>query len=86
MSDLTLSARSAFPTFHLYSGGRMVQLVRGADRGTLQRAIAAHSANLAMDDGGALCGEGACCRKPPSSDEPSSRNSNLGAHLQWTQT
>ncbi len=30
----------------------MVQLIRGADRAALQRAIATHSANLAKDDGG----------------------------------
>ena len=39
-------AGSAFPTFHLYLGGRMVQLIRGADRAALQRAIATHSASL----------------------------------------
>jgi len=77
VSDICLSACSAFPTFHLYSGGRMVQLVRGADRAALQRAIAAHSANLAKDDAGALCGQGTCSGEPPCGAEPFSGNSNL---------
>ena len=56
-----LRVSSAFPTFHLYSGGHMVQLIRGADRGALQRAITAHSADLTKSDPGE-----AAVRGPPS--------------------
>ena len=45
---------SAFPTFKLFVGGRVVQQLRGADRGALQRAITTHSAPLLKHAPGAF--------------------------------
>jgi hypothetical protein len=66
-----LIQRRAFPTFHIYRGGRVVGQVQGADRGGLRSLIDSEARLLAPLEG-APC----CARVTPVALHPS-RSSSL---------